>query len=516
MDEGGAHIPGAEPDEPDDLEGSGGEIDDDPLDRPDLPLRGWVPREDRLWLHPSEVGRPEPTPFAGRRPGVAPLRRSPTGAVSAVAVAAVAAAIVATFALAAVGAAGTGARLTASGGPSAATTATTAAVPDDPDTTVPNTTTVQHIARRLRPSLVELVVHGPTTTTTATGVVLHGSAVLTAASALQGATAVTALTATGRELSARLVGLDPYAGVALVELGASLPGATFADERVWEGETVLQACLCSSGGRARPALEALPTTVVTSGQGMRLQGGEQVLDAIAAVAGSPAADGQVLLDSQGRVIGILAGLAGSGGQTTTAGSSGPAGARSAVASSAAPSNPTGSSTASQIPGSNSALSNSALSNSALSNSALSNDTLPVDAAGGGGSSATLAGAGQSAAGPTAVFVPAPVATGVASRLAGQAPPEHGWLGVVATDAPGGECGATVLRVLPGSPAAAAGLRPGDVVDGVGHRSVCSVADLQARLYVSSPGQMAELQLLSRSGTKTVRALLAASPGTPSG
>jgi S1-C subfamily serine protease len=110
-----------------------------------------------------------------------------------------------------------------------------------------------------------------------------------------------------------------------------------------------------------------------------------------------------------------------------------------------------------------------------------------------------------------VFVPAPLAEGVAMELAKTHRIDHGWLGVVCADqAPGG---ATVTKTLPGSPAAEAGLEPGDMVVAVGTHAVTSVADLQERLYTVPPGATVQLAVVRGPGDTIVKVKLADSPGT---
>jgi S1-C subfamily serine protease len=45
----------------------------------------------------------------------------------------------------------------------------------------------------------------------------------------------------------------------------------------------------------------------------------------------------------------------------------------------------------------------------------------------------------------------------------------------------------IVTVLPNSPAAVAGLQTGDVIKTIDSHRVCSLADLQSRLYVTPPG-----------------------------
>jgi S1-C subfamily serine protease len=87
--------------------------------------------------------------------------------------------------------------------------------------------------------------------------------------------------------------------------------------------------------------------------------------------------------------------------------------------------------------------------------------------------------------PLDVFSPSALAFGEALALAEGRGGVHGFLGVVATDAHAG--GAIVMEVPPGTPAAHAGLEPGDVIVALGASPVRSAAELRALVYVTKPG-----------------------------
>jgi S1-C subfamily serine protease len=107
------------------------------------------------------------------------------------------------------------------------------------------------------------------------------------------------------------------------------------------------------------------------------------------------------------------------------------------------------------------------------------------------------------------FVPAELALGVANELSAIHRVQPGWIGVKATDAPG-YAGAAITTVLSGSPAAAAGLRPGDVVTEVDGQQVMSLPDLQARLYTMEPGRHVDV-IVERSGSVLNVSLTVAAP-----
>jgi S1-C subfamily serine protease len=85
-------------------------------------------------------------------------------------------------------------------------------------------------------------------------------------------------------------------------------------------------------------------------------------------------------------------------------------------------------------------------------------------------------------------VPVTLARQVVRQIEGSGQVRHGWLGVDVVDAierPGG--GARVTTVTPGSPAAGAGLVPGDVVTAVGSEHVTDAGDLVASVEELSNG-----------------------------
>lgn len=405
MDHGGPFTPEGQPDDPDE----------------DASPRGWIPPEDRLWRHPSEMGKHVPAVRAPRRDRRAAAVAG-LGAVAAVAVAT-------TLVLAA-----------STGGPAprpvTAAARTTAidggATPADSVLPAPD---MAGMAGRLDASLVALrsatAPHG----TLGTGVVLPGPGdlVLTAATAVAGDGAVQVVTGGGRRVTGQVVGSDDHAGVAVVRLGTDLQAAEFADETLSPDEVMMTACVCGGSGADHPALAVARVTTV--GAGGTVAGGAQLMDAIEATTLTPlqgGAAGGVLVDTDGRVLGILEGE-------------------------------------------------------------LADGTAAVG-----------------------VFVPAPLALGVAEELASGRPAAHGWLGVAAADADGGRCGAEVVAVAAGSPAQAVGLTGGDVIDGVDGHRVCSLADLEARLYVTPPGRAVALDVQTASGSDTVTAVLDAAGAAGTG
>jgi S1-C subfamily serine protease len=74
-------------------------------------------------------------------------------------------------------------------------------------------------------------------------------------------------------------------------------------------------------------------------------------------------------------------------------------------------------------------------------------------------------------------------------------------------------GAAVVGVIPQSPAAHAGLRPGDVITAVDSASISSSPDLTAAIAHHRPGDSITVHLVSRSGDEDVEVQLASRPAT---
>jgi len=419
MDGGGAFMSGDAPDDPD---GHGDDAGS---------AAGWLPPEDRLWRHPSEIARhglPRSplTPLVPETDGVRrrPRRPSLMATVAGVATVATATAV----ALLVADTSGPGTDRTTSAPADAVTVATSS------DVTAPVVSRdVQHLVQTLRPSLVEL---RPKNVSGAhvTGVVLPGGAlVVTAASAVAGASEVDVVTADGKRHRGEVVGADDHAGVAVVSTDGGLAPASFADETVGPGDFVLVACLCATAPSALPSHAATPdaamSTITQVGASVKVANDTSLVDAIEAeMPLGHAAWGGVLVDGHGRVLGVL--------DAVTTG-----------------------------PGSD----------------------------------------------PEGIFVPAPLAEGVALELAQTRHVQHGWLGVVCSD--GSLPGATVTKVMAGSPAARAGLRTGDVVVAVGSHTVGSLAELQERLYTVPPGQPVQLSVTRDTSAMVMDVTLSGSPGT---
>jgi serine protease Do/serine protease DegQ len=100
-------------------------------------------------------------------------------------------------------------------------------------------------------------------------------------------------------------------------------------------------------------------------------------------------------------------------------------------------------------------------------------------------------------------VPSNMARAVIAQLARFGEVRRGRLGVQLQDVPGRE-GAQIAQVQPGSPAAAAGLREGDVVTALNGRPVRGASELRAQLGVIPAGENVELRLQRGAEARSVR------------
>ena len=88
-----------------------------------------------------------------------------------------------------------------------------------------------------------------------------------------------------------------------------------------------------------------------------------------------------------------------------------------------------------------------------------------------------------------------------------------WLGVELASAP--VRGALVAKVVPGSPAARAGIRPGDLITQLDTQPIEAGATLVAAISGLQPGDTVDIQLQRGASEYTVHAQLAGHPvGTP--
>jgi putative serine protease PepD len=110
-------------------------------------------------------------------------------------------------------------------------------------------------------------------------------------------------------------------------------------------------------------------------------------------------------------------------------------------------------------------------------------------------------------------IPSNTAQRIADEIISVGQATHALLGVstrTAAENPEVALGAQIVQVQPGSPAAGAGLRPGDVVTAVDDHVVATSTDLTAYVRSAEPGQQATLTV-QRDGSTSVDLTLAAAP-----
>jgi S1-C subfamily serine protease len=78
-------------------------------------------------------------------------------------------------------------------------------------------------------------------------------------------------------------------------------------------------------------------------------------------------------------------------------------------------------------------------------------------------------------------------------------------------ATGGQDGALVQEITPGSPAERAGLRVGDLVVAIDGKAVVSYSELGARIRAHKPGDKVTLKVVRGGNETTVTATLAQRP-----
>jgi S1-C subfamily serine protease len=414
-----------------DQPGQGADGLDGPVDEPSGDFqRGWISPDDRLWRHPSEAGRSLDFPGSSAASAVDPsanrTRISPLmigGATAAFVVVLVAVGMVVAT--------------TATNQRSSTNTLTSHVGPPttDPglDRITPRTSIAAMVAT-VRPSTVALRIRGTGWTRVTTGLVAEsGGIIVTPSAALAGARSVTAIEPDGTRDAADLVGIDPTSGLAVVRIEDDLPAATFDDSDPAVGTVAFATGLnLHPKARSHPASLVYEGMVVSTGQALDASPQTAVFSATAVRAPLAAADiGCPLVAEDGHVVGMLTKTEGTGSSTM------------------------------------------------------------------------------------AVFLPADLVFGVAFQLVESGAVEHGWLGIRASNAITAEMraeqpaagstttsaqsgnegsdgtsslmGALVDSVQEDSPAARAGLLPGDVITAINGDPVHSAAELLSRLYPDPPG-----------------------------
>ncbi len=105
-------------------------------------------------------------------------------------------------------------------------------------------------------------------------------------------------------------------------------------------------------------------------------------------------------------------------------------------------------------------------------------------------------------------VPSNTVRSIATQLIGSGTVEHAYLGVSIASAAGG---VGIGEVRPGTPAARAGLRTGDVVTAIGSKRVRSASDLSSAIDARKPGDRVSLTYTRNGRSHTVTVTLAERP-----
>jgi S1-C subfamily serine protease len=277
--------------------------------------RGWVPPEDRLWRHPSELssanpGVPGPDASAGAAPvpGAAARaggRRIWTGGLLGVGGAAVVLAGIVLLNTVIGSTSGQGPR---GGGPSIKTT----------DTWVAGAWGRGNLpapAGDAERAMVSLLISTPHGSVTGCGVaVAEGGLVATDADTLVGATSVTATTAGGRSVKATVVGLDVTSDIALLRVPVALPvprldttGGALSVGRPAMVVSLTRAPGLRTGGGDPATINVNWSVGTVTGLGATVPHGTAAgMSGIVATASDvPVLAGDVLVEPSGAVAGVL-------------------------------------------------------------------------------------------------------------------------------------------------------------------------------------------------------------------
>jgi len=266
-------------------------------------LRGWLPPEDRLWLHPSELepGAHAPGPgTVGSPVDLDPVRRVRHNVGTAmIGVGAAAAVVVGIFLLL-----DTGTQrptVSVAGGPDATTALTVssgccAAVPA--------------VAKSTADAMVALKVSSSRGIVEGCGVaVAAGGLIATTADAVSGAASIMVTTAGGRKERATVVGMDKKSDIALLRVSDNLPVARFTDamtERTQRPVVVMAVMARPVGGSTpRPATVWAASTIKSVGSAVTGGDASGMASVDAMTSKVPALSGELLVTPSGAVIGLL-------------------------------------------------------------------------------------------------------------------------------------------------------------------------------------------------------------------
>ncbi len=260
-------------------------------DDPDVPLRGWIDPDDRVWRHPSEqAGAPREDVVLLEAPPKHPWRSAVMVAIGAVAAMAVVAWVVLLLS-------------PASDHPMPSATSDTQE--STPRTLPGQNNAVPSAANAAGRAIVELragTTHGEVTLF---GIaVAEGGVVVTTGDVLRGALWIDMVGSGGRLQRATVAATDSGSDLALVDVPVDVPVAPFSDDgSLSTGTTSLTLGLVPDGS-AGLALHSSPATVTSVATAIA-SGPARGLAGIIASMGASGTPGQPLLDKAGAVVGIL-------------------------------------------------------------------------------------------------------------------------------------------------------------------------------------------------------------------
>jgi S1-C subfamily serine protease len=261
------------------------------------PLFPWLPPDDRLWRHPSEL---QSSPL----PPAAPRRRPRRGDRRTWAVALAAGVVGALVASGAGVAAGAFQHPTTVVRP-VEQVVNTVDAPLGVAASSPKEMDVEQIADQLRPAMVQLLINSDRGKVTGSGVIFRTDGyVLTDEHLVEGASSVTAVLSDGRQVQAKVVRTDPETDVAVVKLNVPVPAVailgTAATLKVGQMAVTVGSPQAVAGG------ESVTVGVVSAlGQHVTSGDGIPLLDMIQTDAPlAPGSNGGALVDEWGEVIGI--------------------------------------------------------------------------------------------------------------------------------------------------------------------------------------------------------------------
>ena len=264
-------------------------------------MRGWVPPDDRLWLHPSERGRQSASASPAAPAVPRPQARGPWvigGLTVCVAVTLV-----------------IGGLVLAGTGDSPAPVVSSPPVSGVPTTeidlsTLTDSRAMDTVAGTARDSTVALVVTTASGTRVGTGVVAEAGGIVVALEpVVAGARTITAVESDGTRQPAVFVGADPATRIAVLRIPDDLPVADFTAGDPGTGTVTVAMSEESRAGR--PAIRLYAGTVLSAGIAVRAPAGGFCETAVAAPltrddVGSP------LVGGGGSVVGILDAVDGTG------------------------------------------------------------------------------------------------------------------------------------------------------------------------------------------------------------